>query len=92
MKNAINFQVFNNAARYRSDSPLVNTLLLIIILVMIPVIIVLGIAVLLVMAISAKIKTMFSMNRSESKQRPNTSWKDAEEFTDYVVIEEEVGK
>jgi flagellar basal body-associated protein FliL len=86
----INF--FNQAKQYRTSSPLLSGIVLLLILVLLPIVIVIALSALAVFMVYAKAKTFFrSLTRNERAPRIKVtrSGKAAEpEYASYEIIEE----
>lgn len=87
--------LFNQAKQYRSNSPVLAGIVLLLILVLLPLVIFLALSALVVIMVYAKAKTFFrSLTRREGQPRIKVTrnGKTPEpEYADYEIIEEHTG-
>lgn len=87
--------LFNQAKQYRSNSPVLSGIILLLILVLLPLVIIFALGALALFMVYAKAKTFFrSLTRNENNPRikVSRSGKAPEpEYADYEIIEEQVG-
>lgn len=90
----INF--FNQAKQYRTSSPLLSGIVLLLILVLLPLVIVLALGALAVFMVYAKAKTFYrslTRNNGAPNIKVTRNGRAPEpEYADYEIIEEHVGK
>lgn len=88
--------LFNQAKHYRSSSPALSGLILLLILVLLPIVIVTALLALVLFMVYAKAKTFIrSLTRAEGNPRikvTRTGKAPEPEYADYEIIEEHTGK